>query len=53
MGHPGVLKPVSQIWLDGNLVDWSAAQVHVLTHSLHYGVAAFEGIRCYQRGDGR
>ncbi|MSP60957.1 MAG: branched-chain amino acid transaminase [Myxococcales bacterium] len=53
MGHPGVLSPVSKIWLDGKLVDWSAASVHVLTHSLHYGVAAFEGIRLYPRGDGR
>jgi branched-chain amino acid aminotransferase len=53
MGHPGVLQPVSQIWLDGKLVDWNAAQVHVLTHSLHYGVAAFEGIRLYKRADGR
>jgi branched-chain amino acid aminotransferase len=51
--HPGVLKPVSRIWLDGRLIEWEAATVHVLTHSLHYGVAAFEGIRCYQRTDGR
>jgi branched-chain amino acid aminotransferase len=53
MGHPGVLKPVSRIWLDGSLVEWNAANVHILTHSLHYGVAAFEGIRCYHRADGR
>lgn len=53
MGHPGVLTPVEKIWLDGHLVDWDAARVHVLTHSLHYGVAAFEGIRLYRRDDGR
>jgi branched-chain amino acid aminotransferase len=53
MGHPGVLKAVPHIWLDGKLVDWNAATIHVLTHSLHYGVAAFEGIRCYSRTDGR
>ncbi len=53
MGHPGILQPVEKIWLDGTLVDWSAATVHVLTHSLHYGVAAFEGIRLYRREDGR
>lgn len=47
------LKPVAKIWMDGELVDWGAATVHVLTHSLHYGVSAFEGIRCYQRSDGR
>jgi branched-chain amino acid aminotransferase len=51
--HAKGLVPVSKIWLDGALVDWAAAQVHVLTHSLHYGLAAFEGIRCYRRGDGR
>ena len=37
-----------KIWMDGDLVDWEQASVHVLTHSLHYGLAAFEGIRCYQ-----
>lgn len=47
------LKPVSKIWMDGQLVDWNDAHVHVLTHSLHYGVSAFEGIRCYKRSDGR
>jgi branched-chain amino acid aminotransferase len=51
--HAKGLKPVSKIWLDGNLVDWNDAVVHVLTHSLHYGLAAFEGIRCYRRSDGR
>ena len=34
--------------MDGSLVDWQDASVHVLTHSLHYGLAAFEGIRCYK-----
>ena len=51
--HAKSLKPVSKIWMDGKLVDWNDATVHVLTHSLHYGVAAFEGIRCYRRADGR
>ncbi len=41
------------IWLDGKLVDWDDANVHVLTHTLHYGTGAFEGIRCYKRADGR
>ena len=35
------------IWLDGEFVDWADAQVHVLTHALHYGTAVFEGVRCY------
>ena len=35
------------IWFDGALVPWREANVHVLTHSLHYGLAVFEGIRAY------
>src|SRR5689334_15652173 len=42
-----------RIWLDGQLVAWDAAQVHVLTHTLHYGLGVFEGIRCYECHDGR
>ena len=41
------------IWLDGEFVAWDAARVHVLTHTLHYGLGVFEGIRCYQTADGR
>jgi branched-chain amino acid aminotransferase len=41
------------IWLDGGFVPWDAAQVHVLTHTLHYGLGVFEGIRCYECHDGR
>ena len=40
------------IWMDGEMVPWREAQVHVLTHSLHYGVGAFEGIRAYQTPKG-
>jgi len=47
-----MVDKVKKIWLDGELVDWDAANVHVMTHSLHYGLAAFEGIRAYQRADG-
>lgn len=36
------------IWMDGRHVPWKSANVHVLTHSLHYGLAVFEGIRCYE-----
>lgn len=42
-----------KIWLDGEMVAYEQAQVHVLTHSLHYGLAVFEGIRCYKGDDGR
>ena len=46
------LPKVDKIWMDGALVDWDAAQVHVLTHALHYGSGVFEGIRCYETVDG-
>ncbi len=41
------------IWMDGALVPWDEAKVHVLAHTLHYGLGAFEGIRCYRCADGR
>ena len=49
------MAPVSgeTIWLDGKWVDWDAANVHILTHTLHYGLGVFEGIRCYRTSDGR
>ena len=40
------------IWMDGELVSWAEANVHVLTHALHYGTGVFEGIRAYANGDG-
>ena len=46
------LPKVDKIWMDGALVDWDAAQVHVLTHALHYGSGVFEGIRCYETAEG-
>jgi branched-chain amino acid aminotransferase len=47
------MQKTEWIWFDGSLVPWDAAQVHVLTHTLHYGVGVFEGIRCYACHDGR
>jgi len=47
-----VIEKVKKIWLDGKLVDWDAANVHVLTHTLHYGLGIFEGIRCYRTAGG-
>jgi branched-chain amino acid aminotransferase len=41
-----------KIWMNGQLVDWDKAQVHVLTHTLHYGTGVFEGIRAYETADG-
>jgi branched-chain amino acid aminotransferase len=47
-----VVPKTKKIWLDGKFVDWDAAQVHVLSHTLHYGVGVFEGIRCYKTKGG-
>ena len=41
-----------KIWMDGNLVEWRDAKVHVLTHTLHYGCGAFEGVRAYKTDKG-
>jgi branched-chain amino acid aminotransferase len=41
-----------KIWMNGELVDWDKAQIHVLTHTLHYGTGVFEGIRAYATADG-
>jgi branched-chain amino acid aminotransferase len=46
------MNPQGKIWMDGSFVDWADANVHILTHSLHYGLAAFEGIRCYKGKSG-
>jgi hypothetical protein len=40
------------IWFDGKLVPWREAQIHVLTHSLHYGLSVFEGERAYKTDKG-
>jgi branched-chain amino acid aminotransferase len=47
------MQKTEKIWMDGTLVPWDQAQVHVLTHTLHYGLGVFEGIRCYEGRDGR
>jgi branched-chain amino acid aminotransferase len=41
-----------KIWMDGDLVDWRDAKIHVLSHTLHYGCGAFEGVRAYKTVDG-
>ncbi|MGH7363777.1 MAG: branched-chain amino acid transaminase [Candidatus Methylomirabilales bacterium] len=40
------------MWMDGRLTEWAEAKVHVLTHTLHYGLGVFEGIRCYETARG-
>jgi branched-chain amino acid aminotransferase len=46
------ITPTDKIWMDGGLVDWDDARIHVLTHSLHYGCGVFEGIRAYPTESG-
>ncbi|MDA3012151.1 MAG: branched-chain amino acid transaminase [Actinomycetota bacterium] len=46
------LIPTPKIWMNGELVDWDKAQIHVLTHTLHYGSGVFEGIRAYETEQG-
>ena len=41
------IKEVEKIWMNGTLVPWKDAKIHVLTHALHYGSGVFEGVRCY------
>jgi branched-chain amino acid aminotransferase len=47
-----MLQATEKIWMNGAFVKWDDAKVHVLTHSLHYSTAAFEGIRCYKTDNG-
>ena len=46
------ITETEKIWMDGRLVDWKDANIHVLTHGLHYGSGVFEGIRAYQTDNG-
>ncbi|MBW4077422.1 MAG: branched-chain amino acid transaminase [Acidobacteria bacterium] len=46
------ITPTKKIWMDGALVDWESATTHVLSHTLHYGTGAFEGIRAYKTPNG-
>jgi branched-chain amino acid aminotransferase len=47
-----MLQATEKIWMNGSFVKWDDAKVHILTHSLHYGTGAFEGIRCYATDSG-
>jgi branched-chain amino acid aminotransferase len=48
-----MVEKLQKIWIDGELVKWDEAQIHLLTHSMHYGLGAFEGIRAYKRSNGK
>ena len=47
-----MVEASKKIWMDGKFINWADANVHILTHTLHYGTGAFEGIRCYKTGKG-
>lgn len=49
---PSMADRDGKIWMDGELVEWRDAKVHVLTHTLHYGCGAFEGVRAYETAQG-
>jgi len=49
---PSMADRDGKIWMDGQLVDWRDAKIHVLTHTLHYGCGAFEGVRAYNTAKG-
>ena len=46
------MKEIGKIWMNGKLVPFKDAKVHVLTHALHYSTSIFEGIRCYDTPEG-
>jgi branched-chain amino acid aminotransferase len=46
------ITPTESIWMNGELVPWADAKIHILTHSLHYGTGVFEGIRAYETEQG-
>jgi branched-chain amino acid aminotransferase len=46
------ITPTEKIWMNGHLVDWADAKIHILTHTLHYGTGVFEGIRAYETPSG-
>jgi branched-chain amino acid aminotransferase len=46
------MQTVEKIWMNGELVDWADANVHIGVHGLHYGTGVFEGVRCYETDDG-
>ena len=46
------IQPTAKIWHNGNLVPWDKAQIHVMSHVVHYGSSVFEGIRCYAQPQG-
>ena len=50
--QPGPFAGVKWVWMNGRLVEFEKATVHVMSHALHYGSGLFEGIRCYRTPEG-
>src|SRR5690348_7640218 len=50
--HAMPITPTEKIWMNGELVPWDDARIHILTHTLHYGMGVFEGIRAYETANG-
>ena len=48
-----MMEKTEKIWMDGKFIGWDEAQIHILTHTLHYGLGVFEGIRFYRTGEGK
>ena len=46
------IQTTSKIWHNGNLIPWQDANIHVMSHVVHYGSSVFEGIRCYAQPSG-
>lgn len=46
------ITPTEKIWMNGELIPWEDAKIHVLTHTLHYGTGVFEGVRAYETAQG-
>lgn len=47
-----MVEPTKKVWMNGTFVEWKDANVHILTHALHYGFGVFEGMRCYKLSSG-
>ena len=46
------IQTTNNIWYNGKLIPWNQAQIHVMSHVVHYGSSVFEGIRCYAQPNG-
>src|ERR1700734_1429108 len=52
LGEPMPLEKTQHIWHNGKMIPWKKAQIHVMSHVVHYGSSVFEGLRCYTQPNG-